>query len=110
MSNLLPQVDKDSDNAVEKIDFSEALKTTQGDARTLLITGFLKEQLSLTTKIDIESLDEKVGILDLGLDSLLSTAFKNKIEAEMPVTVPLVDLLKGPSIEKLALQLEEALS
>lgn len=109
MTDLLPDQTEDH-RQVDSRDIKALLASTQGEERIFILTDFLQQQLALTTKIDAEQLNTKVGILDLGLDSLLSTTFKFKIESEIPVNVSLLDLLKGPSLELLAAQIAESLT
>jgi Polyketide synthase modules and related proteins len=100
VADLVPE-DKQTDDEPQ-FDLKEGILRAQGEERVKLVSQLLVEQLAQTTKLDANDLDASVGILDLGLDSLLSTSFKNRIESELPVTVSLLDLLKGPSVNELA--------
>ncbi|MHB9858118.1 type I polyketide synthase [Streptomyces sp. YIM S03343] len=48
-------------------------------------------------------------LLDLGLDSLMATGLRNQIREQLGVTLPLVTLLKGASVRRVAEQVLEQL-
>jgi hypothetical protein len=49
------------------------------------------------------------GFFDLGMDSLMAVELKNRLEAELGVTLPLIRLIQGPSVSELATWLAEQL-
>ncbi len=50
-------------------------------------------------------LDVQTSLDSLGLDSLMAIELRNRIEQQMEVSLPVVTLLQGPSVQQLAAQL-----
>jgi acyl carrier protein len=48
------------------------------------------------------SLDVEQPLNNVGIDSLMAIELKNRIEADLGVTVPMVKFLEGPSVRVLA--------
>lgn len=73
--------------------------------RSQFLEGYLKGHIARVLSVAPARLDPHRSLLTLGLDSLTSIEIKNRIEAELSVTIPIVQLLKGPSISQLAARL-----
>src|SRR5262249_41416685 len=75
---------------------AERLRRLQQELASALarILGVAPEQLDLAVSID-----------NLGLDSLMLTQLRNWILRSLEVNLPLIKLLKGPSLESLAVEL-----
>jgi acyl transferase domain-containing protein len=54
--------------------------------------------------VAVETLDAACPITDFGLDSLMATVLRNRINSELGVAVSTVRLLQGPSLETLAIE------
>ena len=52
--------------------------------------------------MDVARLDRRLPLDALGLDSLMALELKNQVEKRWGVDLPLVELLRGPTIEGLA--------
>ncbi|MBI3550182.1 MAG: acyltransferase domain-containing protein [Elusimicrobia bacterium] len=94
--------------APTRLEASESLsrETDPGKRRAML-----EEYLSTTVGKVLNSktrVDRKVSLLKLGVDSLMAVRLKGQIEADLQITVALVDLLKGFDIEQLAGRLEKS--
>jgi acyl carrier protein len=79
-----------------------------GDARKL-VESFLLEQISRVLKCSPSKVDLYQPINKLGIDSLMAVELKNRIEMDLETAVPVVVLLKGPTLAELAATLLEQL-
>ncbi|MBN1219683.1 MAG: thioester reductase domain-containing protein [Anaerolineae bacterium] len=63
---------------------------------------YLQEQIALGLGVPVAALDVQQSLDTLQFDSLLAIELEDRLEADLEVTVPLVRLLQGPSIARLA--------
>jgi NAD(P)-dependent dehydrogenase (short-subunit alcohol dehydrogenase family) len=93
---------------------------TQTSHRTLLFDASLEERPEQLTRYLSETLGTILGfasddvdatqpISTLGLDSLTAVEFKNRIAADLGVSLPTVRFLQGPAIAELVLEIEPLL-
>src|SRR5262249_61353283 len=71
--------------------------------------GELRAVLGRVLGVPSEQLDPAASIDGLGLDSLMLTQLRNWALRSLDVNLPLIKLLKGPSLEALAAELLAAL-
>jgi acyl carrier protein len=68
-------------------------------------TAFLQEQLARVVgdvlQIGPGGFDVQASLTSLGLDSLIAIQIRNRIQKEIGVTIPLVNVLKGGSVVSL---------
>lgn len=69
----------------------------------------LRAQTARVLKLPTESLDVEQPLNNVGIDSLMAIELKNRIEADLGATVPMVKFLEGPSVRDLAGFLSEQL-
>src|SRR5439155_10352393 len=62
----------------------------------------LREQAARVLRLPAASLDAQLPLNNLGIDSLMAIELKNRIEADLGVTVPMVKFLEGPSVRDLS--------
>jgi len=77
------------------------------DERSCRIEAHLREQTARVLRLPAQSLDVEQPLNTLGLDSLMAVEVKNRLEADLGVTVPIVKFLDGPSVRDLARHLAE---
>ncbi len=65
----------------------------------------LRQEVSAVLRIPVEKLDPGAGLGRLGLDSLMAVELRNRIEALLPVDIPVVRLLSGPTLSQLTEEL-----
>jgi hypothetical protein len=63
---------------------------------------FLAVQISTTLRLPVEKLDTRVGLEDLGMDSLMATELRSVVHLQTGLQLPTMLLLRGPTIAKLA--------
>jgi acyl carrier protein len=71
---------------------------------------YLAEQMSAILKVSLETIDADKSIAGLGFDSLMSIELKNKIEADLRVSVAMARLIQGPTLTELAGMIVELLN
>jgi NAD(P)-dependent dehydrogenase (short-subunit alcohol dehydrogenase family)/acyl carrier protein len=72
-----------------------------GERRPIL-ESFLQEQVAKVLGLASSKLSRQRSLLTLGLDSLMATEIRNRIEASLGVSLPVTTLLKGCSVADLA--------
>jgi surfactin synthase thioesterase subunit len=86
-----------------------SLRTALGELEPAVRRGRLQQELTgaLARVLDVapEKLDGAASIDNLGLDSLMLTQLRNWVLRSLDVNLPLIKLLKGPSLETLATDL-----
>lgn len=87
----------------------DALAKATGDERRRLALDLSRRHVGEVLGIEAQGLDEGMSISRLGLDSLMATELRSRLEADTGCSLPLVLLLGGPSIRDLARLLDERL-
>ena len=67
-----------------------------------ILEGQLREQAARVLRLSAAALDVEQPLNNVGIDSLMAIELKNRIEADLGVTVPMVKFLEGPSVRALA--------
>ena len=80
----------------------EHLATLGSDERRDALLAYVGEQVGSVLKTSPASLDPHEPLTNLGLDSLMALELKNRLEADLHLTVRMVQLLDGPNVEQLA--------
>jgi NADP-dependent 3-hydroxy acid dehydrogenase YdfG len=83
-------------------DFLTALLIADADARAALLGERLRDLVARVMRMDRAKIDLAEPLNVLGLDSMMATELKNRIEVDLHVSVPVMDLLKGIAIGELA--------
>ena len=66
-----------------------------------LMRDFLRQSVAAVLGIDPDKIDQDQPVNQLGLDSLMAIQLKNRIEADLQVSIPMVTFLQGATIEQL---------
>lgn len=80
----------------------EALLAAAPEERQQLVESFLREQIAKVLRSSAEKLDMHQPLDQLGIDSLMAYELKNRVEADLELTVPVAALLQGPSLAQFA--------
>jgi acyl carrier protein/short-subunit dehydrogenase len=86
-----------------------ALLTVPPDDWQPILESQLREQAARVLKLAPEALDVEQPLSNLGIDSLMAIELKNRIEADLGATVPMVKFLEGPSVRDLSAYLADQL-
>jgi NAD(P)-dependent dehydrogenase (short-subunit alcohol dehydrogenase family)/acyl carrier protein len=81
------------------------LLTADADARRRLAESYLADQASHVLRMDRAELDPAQPLSELGLDSLMATELRHRIESDLQLVIPMVRILEGPSVAALAMRL-----
>lgn len=79
----------------------DAILAAQPGERAELIRKFLTEQVARVVGMSPSKLDPERPINEMGLDSLMMMELKNRIEKDTGVSLPTVELMRGPNIIRL---------
>ncbi|MEK6222140.1 MAG: amino acid adenylation domain-containing protein, partial [Chloroflexota bacterium] len=75
-----------------------------------MVGAFLQKQIAQVLRMQPENLNTSDALDELGLDSLMAIELKVKVEKELAINLPVVNLLQGPTIEELSAQVLEFLA
>jgi acyl carrier protein len=81
--------------------FRLALLAASPSERPSMLLAGLREQVGRVLGVAAEKLDVETPLSDLGLDSLMAIELRNWVEGDLKVSLPAVELLKGPSLRQL---------
>jgi myxalamid-type polyketide synthase MxaE and MxaD len=79
-----------------------ALERVSPDERSGLVEAYLAEQVARVLGMEVAELDHAVPLSSIGIDSLMAVEVKNRVELDLGVVIPMVQLLQGPSVTLLA--------
>jgi acyl transferase domain-containing protein/acyl-CoA synthetase (AMP-forming)/AMP-acid ligase II/acyl carrier protein len=79
-----------------------ALHGVPPDDWQAILEGQLREQAARVLRLSATALDIDQPLNNVGIDSLMAIELKNRIEADLGVTVPMVKFLEGPTVRDLA--------
>jgi aryl carrier-like protein len=75
-----------------------------GDRANLLL-AFLTEQVVQVFDLGATQVDPRCSLMDLGMDSLMAMELRNRLQAALNVRVAVSDLMSGPSLEALSVDI-----
>jgi NADP-dependent 3-hydroxy acid dehydrogenase YdfG/acyl carrier protein len=83
-------------------DLTAAILAAAPAQRQPLLEKHLQDQVARVMRFPPSKLDVNRPLSTLGIDSLMAVELKNRIEAELKVALPLIQLVQGPSVSELA--------
>jgi NAD(P)-dependent dehydrogenase (short-subunit alcohol dehydrogenase family) len=86
-----------------------ALLRADPEERRRLLQAYLSERVGLVLGTPADAVDVQQPLSNLGLDSLMAVELKNRIAIDLGVSLPMVTLLSGPSIDQAVATLLELL-
>src|SRR5205823_966232 len=72
------------------------------EQRRELLLALLRDKVARVLGSAAARLDLDKPLTELGLDSLMAVELRNWVEGELRVTLPIVELMRGPSVSRLA--------
>jgi NADPH:quinone reductase-like Zn-dependent oxidoreductase/acyl carrier protein len=70
--------------------------------RLQILTDRLREHVAGVVRLAASKIDLDQPLVTMGIDSLMAIELKNRVEKEIGVAIPLLQLIKGPSLSELA--------
>jgi acyl carrier protein len=78
--------------------------------RRRLLEAHLQREVARVLRLAVSKLDVNQPLSTLGIDSLMAVELKNRIESDLQVAVPLIQVIQGPSVAELAALLLDQLA
>jgi aryl carrier-like protein len=85
----------------------DTLRAAAPDERRRCLHALLRDKVARILGTSPERLDEDRPLLQLGIDSLMAVELRNWIESQLEVNLPVVDLMRSPSLAELVERLAE---
>ncbi len=79
----------------------DALMALEPGDRPAHLEGLMREKVARILGASPERVDRDVPLLNLGLDSLMALELRNWIESELRVNLPIVELMRSPTLASL---------
>lgn len=92
----------DQETAQDGVRLRDLVMAADPADRQSLVEAHLKEQVARVLGASVAHLDVERPLNELGLDSLMAVELKNRIEKDIGVTLPTVELMRGPTVLKLS--------
>ena len=96
--------------AVAGASLREALCAAAPERRAQMLRDYLAERVARVASCAVERLELDRPLTAFGIDSLMAVELRGRIERELGVRLSAVDVLQGPSIERLAATLSARLT
>jgi aryl carrier-like protein len=88
----------------------DTLRAAAPEERRRLLDTMLRDKVARVLWTSPDRLDDHRPLLQLGIDSLMAVELRNWIEGELEVNLPIVELMRSPSLAGLAELLAEQLA
>jgi aryl carrier-like protein len=82
------------------------LKAAAGD-RAALLESALSEQVAKILGASVSKLDKEKPLTEHGFDSLMAVELRNWVDGNLKITLPTMEIMRGPSIRQLTQRLIE---
>lgn len=107
-AHLMPQ--RNGDEASFGQSPRELVQAVSADERPQVIAEMLRDKIVGVLGIPAEKMDLSTPLLEFGLDSLMAVELRNWIETEFKTSVPIVELMRSPSLSRLSELVGDALA
>ena len=97
-TNLLKTVGLSHESRSNRLPTLDVLQAASASDRPELVDRLLRDKLSRVLGVASDRLDRHTPLLDLGLDSLMAVELRNWLEAELAIDLPIVQLMRSPSV------------
>jgi NADPH:quinone reductase-like Zn-dependent oxidoreductase/malonyl CoA-acyl carrier protein transacylase/SAM-dependent methyltransferase/acyl carrier protein/NADP-dependent 3-hydroxy acid dehydrogenase YdfG len=79
-----------------------ALLAVLPEKRKPILLGILKERVGAVLGAAPDKIDVDTPLTSVGVDSLMAVELRNWVESELRVSLPIVELMEGPTVNRLA--------
>ncbi len=83
----------------------KALVAAPPEERWAMLENYLRERVAEAFEMSVSSIDSRIPLTSMGLESLTAVEVRNEIERDIGVSVSMADFVDGPSIADLATRL-----
>jgi phthiocerol/phenolphthiocerol synthesis type-I polyketide synthase C len=80
------------------------------EERAPMLAGHLRQHVARVLRLPVSSVDLQQPLDTMGIDSLMGVELKSRVERELGIVIPLLQLIKGPSLSDLARMLVGSMS
>jgi NADPH:quinone reductase-like Zn-dependent oxidoreductase/acyl carrier protein len=101
-SSLIGVNGVDEEETEETIQINERLQQAKPEERRDIVENFIRDQVAKVLGIAAGRLELDRSLNELGLDSLMAVELKNRLEADLQLSLSAGRLVQGPSIQELA--------
>jgi acyl transferase domain-containing protein/NADPH:quinone reductase-like Zn-dependent oxidoreductase/NAD(P)-dependent dehydrogenase (short-subunit alcohol dehydrogenase family)/SAM-dependent methyltransferase/acyl carrier protein len=101
-ASLIAEDKVDEDATEEKCRINDRLQEVKPEERQDIVENFIQEQVAIVLGASASRVDLDRSLNELGLDSLMAVELKNRIEADLQLSLPTGRLVQGPSIREIA--------
>uniref|UniRef100_B8HKZ3 Beta-ketoacyl synthase n=1 Tax=Cyanothece sp. (strain PCC 7425 / ATCC 29141) TaxID=395961 RepID=B8HKZ3_CYAP4 len=100
-------VNKQDQEAIQKSDFSQRLRTASASEYQPLLTAYIKKQAAQLLGIaNWESLSAEHSFMELGMDSLTLMELRNRLQKELSVSISTSTLIEYPTVKSLVTHIQ----
>ena len=110
ISELIQQKPNSKSSVSNQTISSETIRKAVPEERSRILGEYLAKLVAQILGLPVTKLSQQEPITNLGIDSLMALEIKNKIDRDLQLAIPVMDLLKGPSITNLVETLGEKLA
>ena len=103
LSRLIRQVETKTDDA----SIRRELAASPPQDRLKVVTRWLVSQVAQVLRADESTIDPNQPLTGLGLDSLMALEIRSRIQEGLSVSVPLVEMVRGATIEQIVSLIEQ---
>jgi NADPH:quinone reductase-like Zn-dependent oxidoreductase/acyl carrier protein len=107
--NLQGEMQAESGEGAEA-SFVAQIRTLDRDQALEALEKGLREEVKRVLRIPEDRLDRHTSLTRLGLDSLMAVELKNRIDGKIGIPIPVMILLKGPTLAEMSGIVYEALN
>ncbi len=84
-------------------DIRNLILATDPEQREEVMLGVVRDKVARVMGTTASKVEIDRSLMDLGLDSLMGFELRNWIEGELRINIPVVELMQGPTVQKLTL-------
>jgi acyl transferase domain-containing protein/Zn-dependent alcohol dehydrogenase/acyl carrier protein len=96
------RIDGDRSDRTDTPDRKRELLLAAPEERVAILVDRLRQHVASVLRLAASKIDVDQPLVTMGIDSLMAVELKNRVEREIGVAIPLLQLIKGPSLTDLA--------